>query len=300
MKQPIRTLLLCCLTLLPAACTHESDGLPAPIDPDVMTFSVTHPAGRKAASTRVTSSGFETDDRIGLFIVSSGEPLQASGNYVNNAALVSDGTDWTTAEPIYWDNGTYDVFAYYPYTTPVQSVDDMPFRVAADQHTDGTDALPGGYEASDLLFASAIGVQASGQPVPLMFRHCMSRMQIRLVKGDDFEGELPQDAEVYVHNTVPQATVSLSAGIVTRDPYATTQTIRAKGLGQHRYAAIIVPQRITNRQPLVEVVMKGVSYLYESTFVFKPGTQHNVSLLISKNPEQVKIEIGGELEDWEE
>lgn len=36
----------------------------------------------------------------------------------------------------------------------------------------------------------------------------------------------------------------------------------------------------------------------ESTFVFKQGICHNVTLILSKNPEQVKIEIGGEIEDW--
>jgi hypothetical protein len=28
--------------------------------------------------------------------------------------------------------------------------------------------------------------------------------------------------------------------------------------------------------------------------------QHNVQLAISKNPEQIKIEIGGEVENWTE
>ena len=62
----------------------------------------------------------------------------------------------------------------------------------------------------------------------------------------------------------------------------------------------MVPQRLTNQVPLVEVVMKGVSYMVESKFVFKPGIQHTLSVTISKNPEQVKIEIGGEIEDWED
>ena len=45
--------------------------------------------------------------------------------------------------------------------------------------------------------------------------------------------------------------------------------------------------------------MKGVAYLVESRFVFKPGIQHTINVVISKNPEQVKIEIGGEIEDWD-
>lgn len=65
------------------------------------------------------------------------------------------------------------------------------------------------------------------------------------------------------------------------------------------FAAIVIPQRIDNRMPLVEVVMKGVSYLVESKFLFKAGTNHLVNVIISDNPEQVKIEVGGEKGDWQ-
>lgn len=76
--------------------------------------------------------------------------------------------------------------------------------------------------------------------------------------------------------------------------------LRRKKVNKTQYTAIVVPQRLTNQVPLVEVVMKGVSYMVESKFVFKPGIQHMLSVTISKNPEQVKIEIGGEIEDWED
>ena len=206
--------MLACLAVVLAACDQDQDPLPpqqTATDPNVMTFSVTHPADRKAG-TRATSTAFEADDRIGLYITESDGILQASGNYLNNAPLTFDGTAWQTAEPVYWNSGTYNVYAYYPYTTPIQSVDDMPFRVAADQQSTPTDGTPGGYEARDLLFASSTGVSASGQPVELQFRHCMSRLQIRLVKGEDFEGDFPEEAEVYVHNTVPGAGVRLEVG----------------------------------------------------------------------------------------
>jgi len=260
---------------------------------DLMTFNVLHP--RQAASgTKVTSTAFESGDRVGLFITRQDAPLEVSGNYVNNAALTFDGSQWTTEKPVYWDGGTYNIYAYYPQTSPVTSVDDLPFSVATDQNA------AGGYEASDFLWATQQNASASDTPVSLQFAHRMSRMLIRLVEGEDYEGELPADAEVYIHNTVPEATIDLSAGVVTRDDYGTRQSIRAQSLGNHTYAAIIVPQRLDNRQPLVEVIMKGVSYLYESKFVFKPGVQHSVQLVITKNPEQVKIEIGGELEKWDE
>ena len=77
------------------------------------------------------------------------------------------------------------------------------------------------------------------------------------------------------------------------------QTIIARQDGDTSYSAIIVPQRIDNRQPLIEVVMNGVSYLFESKFQFKPGTEHLVNLIISDNPDKVKIDIGGEIQDWQ-
>ncbi|MDO5527468.1 MAG: hypothetical protein Q4F85_15450 [Prevotella sp.] len=60
-----------------------------------------------------------------------------------------------------------------------------------------------------------------------------------------------------------------------------------------------MPQRLDNRVPFVEVIMKGVSYLFESKFLFKSGVNHLVNLVIDDNPENVKIDIGGEIENWQ-
>mgnify|MGYP002702722400 CR=1 FL=1 len=278
------------ILMILSGCNEDKDNIPENGSKEIMTFSILHP--RQERMTRVTETAFEANDRIGLFITGKDNLLEVAGNYVNNAALTYNGSQWSTAKPIYWDNGTYNIYAYYPYANPITSVDDYPFSVATDQN--GT-----GYTASDFLWVSKTGITASGTPIALQFRHRMSRLLIKLIKGDDYEGDLPEDAEVYIHSTVPDATIDLSAGIVTRNPHKTAQSIRAKSLGEHKYSAILVPQRLDNRQPLVEVIMKGVSYLYESKFLFKPGIQHSVQLAVSKNPEQVKIEIGGEIENWE-
>lgn len=285
--------LLSVLLMVGSGCSDNESPLPAAEDENVMTFNVMHPR-QAVVDSRVTTTAFESGDRVGLFITRKDTPLEVSGNYVNNAALTFDGSQWTTEKPVYWDGGTYNIYAYYPQMKPVTSVDNLPFSVSTNQSAEGE------YEASDFLWAGQQNVSASNSPVNLQFAHRMSRMLIRLVKGEDFEGELPENAEVFIHNTVPEATIDLSAGVVTRYTYGTRQSIQAKSLGNHTYSAIIVPQRLDNRQPLVEVIMKGVSYLYESKFVFKPGIQHSVQLVVSKNPEQIKIEIGGELENWDE
>lgn len=259
-----------------------------------MTFEVTHPS-----QTRATATNFEGGDRIGLYVAQADAPLEIGGNLVNNEALTYNGSSWTAAHTLYWDEGTYNAYAYYPYIQGVSSIDDQPFSVATDQSTAKTATALGGYEASDLLFATTKGIKASASPINLTFKHIMSKLKIRLVKGEDFEGEMPTTAQVYIHNTVPTATIDLQAGMATRYVKGTQQTITAHQDDDYVFSAILVPQRVENRQPLVEVVMKGVSYMYESKFVFKPGVEHLVNLIITNNPDNVKIEIGGEVENWQ-
>lgn len=284
---------------LPTACSQDdgTDGAAtAPTDArhTPMTFAVTHPA-----QTRATDAGFDEGDSIGLFVAAEDTPLEIGGNLVNNEPLRLTAGTWAANRTLYWDEGTYNAYAYYPYTRPVSSVDDLPFSVSLNQGATAEGAQMDGYEASDLLYARTTGVSASNSPIPLTFRHIMSKLTIRLVKGEDFEGDMPTDGVVYIHNTVPTATIDLSAGVATRDVYGTRATITARQQDDYTYSAIIVPQRVENRMPLIEVIMKGVSYIYESTFQFKPGVEHLVNLVISDNPDQVKIEIGGEIVGWQ-
>ena len=74
-------------------------------------------------------------------------------------------------------------------------------------------------------------------------------------------------------------------------------TIRARKVDNDTYEAIIVPQKLETRRPFVEIITGGVSYLLEDTFQFKPGMQHTLSLTINSNPDQIEIDIGGDIED---
>lgn len=278
------------------ACSEESETTPRYQDAKStpMTFAVKYPG----QGSRTTSTNFEVNDKIGLYVANADALLEIGGNLVNNEALTFNGNTWAATRTLYWDEGSYNAYAYYPYIQGVSSIEDQPFSVSTDQSTVKTTSTLGGYEASDLLYACSKGISASASPINLNFKHIMSKLKIRLVKGEDFEGDMPTTATVYIHNTVPTATIDLQAGVATRYVKGAKQTIIAHQDDDTSYSAIIVPQRVENRMPLIEVVMKGVSYLFESKFQFKPGVEHLVSLTITENPEQVKIDIGGEIQGW--
>jgi hypothetical protein len=248
---------------------------------DVMQFAVNF-----NTSTRVTGNRFDENDAIGVYVTQySGDtatPLQVSGNYANNAKTVLASGVWTATPTIYWDEGKFDVYAYYPYATPA-SVDEYPFAVASDQSVAKSDNAPGGYEASDFLWAKTAGVSQVEQ-VPLTFSHKMSRLVVDLVKSTDYSGSLPTDA-------------------VVKNAHESVQSITAKPLSADeesvKYEAIIVPQRLDNFLPFIEITASGVSYLVESKFVFKAGTTHTVTVTLSDSPSNIKISIGGEITDWE-
>ena len=233
-----------------ASCSENTLSVDEPVDAEGMELKLqmTHPGSR----TRATATDFETGDKTGVFVTIGDKPLQVGGNVVNNEAMTYNGSEWKASRMLYWDEGTYNVFAYYPYINSVSSIEDQPFSVSLDQNSGKTSTALGGYEASDLLYASSKGVAASENPVQLTFRHIMSKLTIRLIKGEDFEGEMPTNATVYVHNTVPEATVDLQAGVATRNAKGLRRTITAHHDADYLYSAIVVPQNITTSMPFLE------------------------------------------------
>lgn len=276
--------------LLLASCDKAED---IAVDDGSIRFVMQYPS-----ATRATETSFEQGDKIGLFLTEyTGEtpaPLQISGNWANNVAATLEGTEWVTAKKIFWSDNRMDAYGYYPYMS-LTSVDEQPFSIALDQSTERTGDQLGGYEASDFLWAKTEGVDQSTEAVTLQFSHRCSKLVIQLVKGPSYEGELPDSATVYIHNVVPTATIDLATGAVTKDIFGEVATVKARKVNNATYEAIMIPQRIESRRPFIEIVVNNISYLLEDTFQFKAGMQHTLSLVINSNPDQVSVDIGGEI-----
>lgn len=278
------------------ACSKEN-AHPTTLNTDSrLTFDLSYPGATKA-----DASGFSSSDKVGVYVYESSLPLQLAGNTVNNSPLVFNGISWDPVQSVFWNKDTeYNVAAYYPYIADVKSIKEHPWSVQLDQNSPATAESLNGYEASDFLWAGVENVQPSNDPVELTFAHRLSCLRVNLLKGEDYDGDLPDadEIEVYVHNTVPEAFIDFETGFVTKDYSKRARTIRAHSDGNHSYSAIIVPQLVNDVCPMVEVVMKGVSYLFEKRFSYKMNTLHQITITIAKSPNQVKIEIGGEIQNW--
>ena len=175
------------------------------------------------------------------------------------------------------------------------------FDLPLDQNSPETEDDLSGYEAADLMWAKATKVSQSDNAVQLQFKHMMSRVVVKLERGENYEGELPEDITVHLYNTVTTAEVNFAKGSLQRYAYGEKETITMKRLSSDTFAAIVVPQNIERRTPLVEITMEGIAYLLSYSTSFRPGYQHTITVTLNTSPEQekIEIEIDGDVEDWE-
>ncbi|MBQ8205236.1 MAG: fimbrillin family protein [Alistipes sp.] len=253
---------------------------------------------------RASGTSFDIGDKMGLYAVEyNGDEvasLQVAGNFINNEALTYDGSVWSGDRTLYWSGKPCDFYGIYPYQE-LTTVSEYLFNLPTDQNSPETDDALSGYEAADIMWAKATKVSREDDAVQLQFKHMMSRVVVKIERGDKYEGELPEDITVHLYNTVTTAEVDFTHGSLQRYAHGEKNTIIMKQLSGDTFAAIVVPQNIERRTPLVEITMEGIAYLLNYSMSFRPGYQHTITVTLNSSPEQEKIEISidGEIEDWD-
>ena len=248
-------------------------------------------------ATKATATAFENGDQVSLYAVeyngSTQMPLQVGGNYFNNECLTFNGNTWSGSRSLYWSTNACDFYAFYPYQASIGSMEDYPFSVAVDQNGDG-------YEASDLLWACAENVSRSDDGVDLQFHHMMSKLIVKIELGSKFEGDIPDDIVAHIYNTTTDCTVDWTLGSVEKDAFGSKNTITMKKLSNSQFEAVLVPQNIEKRTPLIELTMGGIAYLLEYSLSFRPGYVHTVTVTLNTSPdqEQIEISIDPDIQDW--
>ncbi len=125
----------------------------------------------------------------------------------------------------------------------------------------------------------------------MSFKHMMSKLVVRLIKGPNFEGDIPNDVVAHIYNTVGSCTVNWLTGSVEKDAFGAKPTITMKKLDNENFEAVVVPQNLEKRTPLVELTMGGIAYLLEYSLSFRPGYVHYIDVTLNTSPDQEQIEI---------
>ena len=264
--------------------------------------------------TRANDEGFANGDVMGVYIVdyNGTQPgtLLSSGNRCTNLRhTYNEATNsWQSAYDVYWkDKNTHiDVYGYYPVSqSNPEDVNAYAFSVQANQSTDATNEVLGGYEASDLLWGKVEDVAPTSQVIPLPLRHRMSTARIELTEGTGFgTGEFAKlEKTITVKNTLRNATIDLATGSVTA-----TGSVEQTGIIPYNYnnvyRCIIVPQTISAGKVLFAFSIGGLPYTFKKAedLEFLQGKMHTFTIEINKKEQTGTYElvlVGESITAWE-
>lgn len=283
-----------CIVLLPLfGCQKSNSDEPNNPSPDPDSEDKIEISINPSISVRATEYGFETNDKIGLFVVnyngSTPGNLLNSGNHVDNMRFTYSGV-WTPDSPIYWKDKTThaDFYLYYPYSA-VSNTTAYPFTVKADQSAETN------YKASDMLVGKATNVAPTAEAISIPINHVMSRMNIQLEPGNGFTKESLASANisVKVDGLKNGSTVNLATGAVTATGNATAmKPYKVDGV----YKAIVVPQTVAETN-LITVTVDGRDFTFKKGFTFEAGKSHNFTVTLSKTSNGINVNINPWNED---
>lgn len=243
--------------------------------------------------TRATDTGFDTNDKCGLYVVNRGidnssNALKATGNHVNNMRFTYSGT-WTPATPIYWmDNTTHaDFYLYFPYKSGISDVNAMSFSVKTDQSSESA------YKASELLIGSTKDVAPTESAVVINTKHVLSQMIVNVAAGNGFTTESLAAANigVTINGTKVSATVDIASSAVSATGDA--QSIKPWNTNG-AWKALVIPQSIEETN-LITVNVDGKDYNLKKAFTFVSGKSHKFTVTVSKTSNGINVNIDG----WE-
>ncbi len=227
------------------------------------------------SGTRVNANGFEANDKVGVYVSSTGS-LGVQGNTLDNAAYTySNGNlNAPAGSKVYWNSkdARLSVYAYYPYAESVANNSAYEFSVEANQ------SVADNYYNSDFITAKAEGIAPQATPVSLTFYHSLSKINISLVAGKGItQGELAEATKSFtIGGLVTDGTINLATGVATSG--TTKAAITPLESNGKDYSAIVYPQSgaVTFYMELEDEI-----FSYTTNVNFAAGYQYQFNLTIN-------------------
>ena len=219
---------------------------------------------------------FDKDDAIGIFAykrhTSEESSIKSNELYANNVKALFDGQTWTLDIPIYYtnDDSVLDVYAYYPY---IQNANATALQYNAVKNME------------DMLAATFLGIdKATGQPVPLMFSHMLTMVQLTIVKGPTFP-DMDNTFNAYFHGAIG-GVYNLATKMLTNSfSGVVTMTLVSKSDAIARVYRVWVPEQ----QIAKSDVLFSFSQTTSEREVSLAGEAPNEITLVSGNVEKLQM-----------
>lgn len=231
------------------------------------------------------SDTFTTGDKMTLYAW-TGSADAASANIVVDGVECTYGSDnrWTTASPMVWSGS--DTPHYFMAFSPAHCVSSF----TADPYT----LNPSDQRASDLLVArNQTGLRPSDNPVPLLFGHAMSRLDVNLQFRNHW-ATVPTVGSVTVkaanNCTIDYLAETYNVGAQTDIALPATATAEGYALS---YRSIMVPQKF--RSLTITVNGMPLTYTHNSDIPLTAGKFATLNLFVGRE----SIDLGAvSIDDW--
>lgn len=314
MKQFFTTI-TCALLAALASCSNDhvlydytkTDNTPIEIATSIGGVDVLTKAATDVYSGGENGKHFDEETKVNVYIFENVENGQSRVyTYGDNGKVVytADANGVLKASPTnYFPGNGHGIDFYGIYPTSIEAkTQQQTFTVSTDQSDDAK------YKESDLMFAAKQTEKNRKAALTLTFKHQLSKVIVKLKKGNGLNDTDLNGAEVKILNTMPKCTIAsvgenemkniAVSGDAQEIKVGTWNSSTTSGL-----AAIVVPQTIPEGTDLIQVTLSnGVTYKYttksgENQFTgFTSGNQHTFTLTLSTSGITVNAEISGWVE----
>lgn len=273
MKRLIQILAVSALGVLMIGCSKESSN--EQISSTNYELKLRGDIKAPISATRVNANGFETNDKVGVYVSSTGS-LAAQGNTLDNAAYTySNGNlNAPAGSEVYWDSKDtrLSVYAYYPYAASIANNSAYAFAVEANQSEEEN------FYNSDFIAAKAENIAPQENAVSLTFTHSLSKVMVSLVAGEGISAEELAAAEktFTISGLATNGTINIATGAATAG--STKAAITPLESNGSNYAAVVYPQEGAIS---FNLTLGGEIFSYTTNIDFEAGYQYQFNLTIN-------------------
>lgn len=214
--------------------------------------------------TRVTDQAWEEGDRLGVYMCeASGSNLTANQQYVADVQgnlTVAGGTDL-----VYPESGKVKFYAYYPYQ---EEVSNDAYRVDVTGN-------------KDLVWAVTEELEASENPVSLLFAHQLTKLEL-VVKAGTGVNSL-EGLEVKANGLYGSADFNLKTGVLSNRTVGNEVEIGMQIAGNDRKGSFILIPCEQLAGASLSFTLNGASFVWDvSNLTFNAKTKYVYTITLSR------------------